>query len=186
MNFKQHAIAAGLALTALFSSSAFASEPTIQQILGSDWDVVTDFSALPSWNTAGTTLKFTLASENTANASTQTFSIYDGSSFKSIFSSSATSSTAPYIYTLTSGITNVVFSGDTTPEFYIGASNLYTASIQVWTNGTSYALGFEDWTDHDFQDMVVTISAVPEPETYAMLLAGLGLMGFVARRKQQK
>lgn len=29
-----------------------------------------------------------------------------------------------------------------------------------------------------------TIAAVPEPETYAMLLAGLGLMGFVARRRQ--
>lgn len=27
---------------------------------------------------------------------------------------------------------------------------------------------------------------VPEPETYAMLLAGLGLMGFVARRRQKK
>lgn len=28
-----------------------------------------------------------------------------------------------------------------------------------------------------------TISAVPEPRTYAMLLAGLGLVGFAARRK---
>jgi len=28
--------------------------------------------------------------------------------------------------------------------------------------------------------------AVPEPETYAMLLAGLGLMGFVARRRKQR
>jgi len=27
--------------------------------------------------------------------------------------------------------------------------------------------------------------AIPEPETYAMLLAGLALMGFVARRRQQ-
>ena len=26
---------------------------------------------------------------------------------------------------------------------------------------------------------------IPEPETYAMLLAGLGLMGFVARRRKQ-
>lgn len=29
-----------------------------------------------------------------------------------------------------------------------------------------------------------TVGVVPEPETYAMLLAGLGLMGFMARRKQ--
>lgn len=29
----------------------------------------------------------------------------------------------------------------------------------------------------------VMVSAVPEPETYAMLLAGLGLLGLVARRK---
>ena len=27
---------------------------------------------------------------------------------------------------------------------------------------------------------------IPEPETYAMLLAGLGLMGFVARRRNQR
>ncbi|MEO8443102.1 MAG: ice-binding family protein [Betaproteobacteria bacterium] len=29
------------------------------------------------------------------------------------------------------------------------------------------------------------VGAIPEPETYAMLLAGLGLMGFVARRRKQ-
>lgn len=28
------------------------------------------------------------------------------------------------------------------------------------------------------------VTAVPEPETYAMLLAGLGLMGFIARRRR--
>lgn len=32
----------------------------------------------------------------------------------------------------------------------------------------------------------LNIAAVPEPETYAMLLAGLGLIGFVARHKKQK
>ncbi len=32
---------------------------------------------------------------------------------------------------------------------------------------------------------VASISAVPEPETYAMLLAGLGLLGFAARRRKQ-
>jgi hypothetical protein len=33
---------------------------------------------------------------------------------------------------------------------------------------------------------VATVPAVPEPETYAMLLAGLGLMGFVAKRRNNK
>jgi hypothetical protein len=41
----------------------------------------------------------------------------------------------------------------------------------------------------DFDDALVmfeSITPVPEPETYAMLLAGLGLMGFVARRRKLK
>lgn len=33
---------------------------------------------------------------------------------------------------------------------------------------------------------VAAVSPVPEPETYAMLLAGLGLMGGMARRRKQK
>jgi hypothetical protein len=32
-------------------------------------------------------------------------------------------------------------------------------------------------------DLRLTVAAVPEPETFALLLAGLGLVGFVARRR---
>ena len=32
----------------------------------------------------------------------------------------------------------------------------------------------------------VRVTAVPEPETYAMLLAGLGMMGFIANRRRQR
>jgi hypothetical protein len=33
---------------------------------------------------------------------------------------------------------------------------------------------------------VESINAVPEPETYAMMLAGLGVMGFIARRRKSR
>lgn len=33
-------------------------------------------------------------------------------------------------------------------------------------------------------DYSLNLAPVPEPETYAMLLAGLGLMGFIARRRK--
>ena len=38
---------------------------------------------------------------------------------------------------------------------------------------------------HDAQS-AISVTAIPEPETYAMLLAGLGLMGFIARRRKQR
>jgi hypothetical protein len=31
----------------------------------------------------------------------------------------------------------------------------------------------------------VNVAAVPEPSTYALMLAGLGLVGFVARRRKK-
>ncbi|PSJ18247.1 hypothetical protein C7H79_04075 [Nitrosomonas supralitoralis] len=31
---------------------------------------------------------------------------------------------------------------------------------------------------------LIHVTAVPEPETYAMLLAGLGLIGFIAHRRK--
>ena len=47
-----------------------------------------------------------------------------------------------------------------------------------------------DWSDYSAQHLAYTATfgtatAVPEPETYAMLLAGLGMMGVVARRRRQ-
>lgn len=40
---------------------------------------------------------------------------------------------------------------------------------------------------HDVDNVVFhNVSAVPEPESYALMLAGLGFMGFVARRRKAK
>ena len=42
------------------------------------------------------------------------------------------------------------------------------------------------WSFDATQNQLVFATPVPEPETYAMLLAGLGLMGAIARRRKQK
>ena len=55
------------------------------------------------------------------------------------------------------------------------------------TSGYDYVLGFSDTgagQDKDYDDMVIGVTAVPEPETYMMMLAGLSAMAFVARRRR--
>lgn len=55
--------------------------------------------------------------------------------------------------------------------------------------GSTMYLGFTGATGGSYADQRITnftVAAVPEPETYAMLLAGLGLVGFASRRKVSK
>ncbi|RZT11313.1 PEP-CTERM protein-sorting domain-containing protein/MYXO-CTERM domain-containing protein [Duganella sp. CF402] len=66
---------------------------------------------------------------------------------------------------------------------YNGSWNTYTfdstftgLSSLSWKQGAVLA-GKVQWDN-------INVSAVPEPETYAMLLAGLGLIGLARRRKQ--
>jgi hypothetical protein len=51
---------------------------------------------------------------------------------------------------------------------------LYSAVTLTFSNDT--AMGFDNFS----------VTAVPEPETYALMLAGLGVVGFVARRRKTK
>ena len=72
-------------------------------------------------------------------------------------------------------------------EFFIDASFTGMQTLSLSTPGISYAIfGATDAANGSsvYADNF-TISAVPEPETYAMLLAGLGLLGFTARRRKQ-
>jgi PEP-CTERM motif len=75
----------------------------------------------------------------------------------------------------------MVFSLVSNPSFAIfkGASG----------SGYQYVLGFNDigaGNDSDFDDLVIGVNftPVPEPGTYALILAGLAAVGFVARRRR--
>nr|WP_315253189.1 PEP-CTERM sorting domain-containing protein [uncultured Duganella sp.] len=58
-------------------------------------------------------------------------------------------------------------------------------SLTFSTSGGTFLNTYGGGNGYQFvlDDLRLT-SAVPEPETYAMLLAGLGLLGFAARRKR--
>jgi hypothetical protein len=65
------------------------------------------------------------------------------------------------------------------------------AAFVPYTKGGLYdlVLGFNDslQVDGDYDDFIVgvKVNAVPEPETYALMLAGLGAVGFLARRRRR-
>lgn len=60
------------------------------------------------------------------------------------------------------------------------ATDFLTSSI-----GAHVGAGYADSSGAGAGYGITSVTMIPEPETYAMLLAGLGLMGFVARRRQQ-
>ena len=82
---------------------------------------------------------------------------------------------------VTSTSNGAVFTLTTNPSFAIfkGAAD----------SGYQYIIGFNDigaGNDSDFDDLVIGVNftPVPEPGTYALILAGLAAVGFVARRRR--
>lgn len=81
-------------------------------------------------------------------------------------------------------------------EVFSGAS---AAALQTWSPAGATSVNVGSFVDFAidangpdggdttrFTAQGLVVSAVPEPESYAMLLAGLGIVGAVARRKSRK
>ncbi len=86
---------------------------------------------------------------------------------------------------------------ETSGVYSLSSGNFYatstaTATANTWlsnlnsaTTNTAQVLSVWKETNYPTQDLAV-FAPIPEPQTYAMMLAGLGLMGFLARRRKQE
>ncbi|MBL0173578.1 MAG: PEP-CTERM sorting domain-containing protein [Gemmatimonadaceae bacterium] len=92
-------------------------------------------------------------------------------------------------------------------DWFLGARSAATGNPWLYSNDTNdphYALfsergatqdndGYRYWAafgdvptgDHDFNDLVIQVQAVPEPSTWALMIFGLGALGLAARRRQR-
>lgn len=104
------------------------------------------------------------------------------------------------IWSLGQGGINASFNFNATPTFESGGPSSEYSGLPISVvgnvvsglegNGTVQFTGTFNslsWTNPTFENwygFTVGVAAVPEPETYGMMLMGLGVIGFVARRRR--
>lgn len=60
-------------------------------------------------------------------------------------------------------------------------------SVSVPIGGTQLLMGVNDgWYNDNGAGLNIRVAVIPEPETYALMLVGLGLVSFMARRKKMQ
>ena len=89
---------------------------------------------------------------------------------------------------LVSNPDGILFNGD---DSFLGSSVVPGGNSLVlsWgpTMGGNYYIavgGVTNGTQGGIYNGAISVTAVPEPETYAMMLAGLGAIGFLSRRRK--
>ncbi len=113
---------------------------------------------------------------------------YTGNAFDLRVSFTAPPGTAPGSGVFTSVLTGMVTAIDNGGVF-VDFNN--TPQHFTFSGGGSFDLSVNDVSVTAGNLVAVTgqitsVTSVPEPETYAMMLAGLGVMGFVSRKRKNK
>ncbi|MFN4064547.1 PEPxxWA-CTERM sorting domain-containing protein [Azoarcus communis] len=183
-----------LALCGLISSPAMAV--SFVDAIGAPGNVVTDYSTdgllsfdldFSKWSPVtlnyeiaaednGSPISFSAVIRNFVGTGMDKFSIsLSMSSFDSVGTVTRAFGTSTVSLTGENTIANISFDMPEYVDFSIGAA-LGGLNEVDWTIDSSVLRSGDI--------LSVTIAPVPEPETYAMLLAGLGLVGFAARRRR--
>lgn len=113
---------------------------------------------------------------STYGALVQSLQLYDGT-FATMASLPASPISAPFITTVVNSNGTLI---TTLASSAIIDAGMYTLVITGTSIGAAAYTGIVALTE-----IPRTLPPVPEPETYAMLLAGLGMLGFIARRRQK-
>jgi len=71
-------------------------------------------------------------------------------------------------------------------EFYKYAGEFDAETHEALVGSDSNPLDSEIGSYLGAQNAAINLVAVPEPETYAMLIAGLGMVGYVVRRRSNR
>lgn len=91
-----------------------------------------------------------------------------------------------YMGSAMDGGVNMGYMGDGTTDGMVTKTfHLKAGDYSIFAGGTDYLA--QDPLNPNFSKgygLTGTVAVVPEPETWAMLLAGIGLMGTIARRRQ--
>lgn len=184
------------------------ASPGVQQLANGTWNV---FSTIPGWTTfagAGIEVRNNIAGiaqdgsqfveldshgVNPNSTMQQAISTISGQSYSLSFWYSPRPSTANRP-TDTNNL-SVLWNGTTLLPTLSGTNNTGTHNWQQYSytvvgTGATDTLRFAAFGTQDTYggslDNVSLITAVPEPGTYAMLFAGLGLMGTIVRRRKAR